>query len=51
MVTREEAEQKAIKIAKDYEIPAQCIGRVVKEQGIRIRNNQKSSKERWDSYC
>jgi len=37
--------EEAIKIAKDYEIPAQCIGRVVKEQGIRIRNNQKSSKE------
>ena len=30
--------EEVIRIARDYEIPAQCIGRVVSEQGIRIRN-------------
>ena len=30
--------EEVIKIARDYRIPAQCIGRIVGEQGIRIRN-------------
>ncbi len=30
--------EEVIRIARDYEIPAQYIGRVVSEQGIRIRN-------------